>query len=615
MDLSPEPRAAYPRDMPASILVALLGAWVSAQEFAPPPPPPASSVAVDATVGDDALKVKIGDELVSKPRFSFTPSLTGGLLAPFGGGDGTLLPSPFGTLGAQLAYHGAIDSLVIVRGGLADLESHKLFSDPNGLAASPADARPAQSRFSQADGVISGYADAGKVFSLGPAWKAAVFAAADMFGMGPLTGGSSSTGQSLTEGSVGALVMRRSGANEFSVNGSLDVETADRTMWRNGDSTLVPGGEIGAEYARDTTAGRAAVGVDTTLQRADFGIRPYLKLETGKLSMMLAAEARRSRDAFYPDSNGAAAAVSYAPVDGLRVGVQAKVARLQYPMAPAPVMDTEVMANLSIDVGRVFHSDTYRRLTSRTPAARYVPAYSDAINARMPDAADQARFASALAASPTLEDFAKNYGLRSIDDVLAAASMLTSTLSSDYNYNEGHPPNVAGADNLYAAMRRDYLAGKTDPLTVCIGAAQLAADMARAANIPLEASAMTVQVPGAGKPSEGHAVAAIKTQQYGIVFVDWGRLTPTYTWDTKQALAIYQGLQGVPSLFHEVTAGTDGSHVGYLFTEDGKKIVRGMSALGDLPASDLQRLFDDDPRGGPMTIERFRELTRGKFVQ
>jgi hypothetical protein len=163
-------------------------------------------------------------------------------------------------------------------------------------------------------------------------------------------------------------------------------------------------------------------------------------------------------------------------------------------------------------------------------------------------------------------------------------------------------------------MRKDYLNGTTDPLTVCIGAAQLAADLAREAKIPIEAAGIAgVQVPGDNGSRGGHAVAAIKTQPYGIVFVDWGRLTPTYTWDTKQALQIYQGLVGVPSVYHEMTSGTDGRHVGYLFTEDGKKIIRSMTALGDFSPTALQKLFDDDPRSGPVTVDRYKDLTRRRF--
>ena len=596
----------YPdRIIRAAVVSCLLSSWAAAQEVPPP--------AIGLVLGDDAAEVRIEGKLAETPRFEFAPSATGGLLAPFGGGEGTLLPSPFATAGFRLAYHGALETLAIARLGVVELDSRTLFDDPQGSASSPANHRAGQTRFHEADAVPSAYGDAGAVIALSPAWKAAVFAAGDAFGVRAQRDPGPYGGQGLVEGSVGALAMRRKGRDEISLAAAVHVEGAGRTMWRNNEYAAVPAGQASAEYARDYGHRRAAVGLDMTLQRADAAARPYVKYQENRLSMILAAEARKRRDDFYPDAVGAAAGVAYAPVNGVQVGVQAKLERLSYAMAPAPVTEAEILGTFTVDTGSLFRSSAYKKLKSRSPASTFTPGDSYAMNARLPTAADQDRFKLVPAASPTLGDFARNYGFHSIDDVLAAVSMLTSQLHNNYNDDEDHHPNIAGADNLYAAMRGDYLSGNFDPLTVCIGAAQLAVDLARQAGIPLEAAAIGVQVPGPTGNREGHGVAALKTQPYGIVFVDWGRLTPTYTWDTKQALAIYQGLQGVPTVYHDMTGGPNGRHIGYLFTEDGRKLVRGMTVLGDLPPTDLQRVFDDDPRGGPMTVDRFRDLTRAKF--
>ncbi len=122
-----------------------------------------------------------------------------------------------------------------------------------------------------------------------------------------------------------------------------------------------------------------------------------------------------------------------------------------------------------------------------------------------------------------------------------------------------------------------------------------------------------VEVPDANGQQAGHAIAAVKTQPYGIVFVDWGKLTPTYTFDTKQAFRIYDALQGIPSVFHTVTAGSDGHPVGYLFTDEGKAIVNNLTFNDEVAKPPLEHLFNDDPRGAPLTVDRFKQLTRGKF--
>ena len=90
-------------------------------------------------------------------------------------------------------------------------------------------------------------------------------------------------------------------------------------------------------------------------------------------------------------------------------------------------------------------------------------------------------------------------------------------------------------------------------------------------------------------------------------------LTPTYTFDTEQAFRVYDALQGIPSVFHTVTAGSDGHPVGYLFTDEGKAIVNNLTFHDEVAKPALERLFNDDPRGAPLTVARSKDLARGKL--
>lgn len=138
----------------------------------------------------------------------------------------------------------------------------------------------------------------------------------------------------------------------------------------------------------------------------------------------------------------------------------------------------------------------------------------------------------------------------------------------------------------------------------------VAEELGRRWGVEIAATAPTVRVPNAQGTGSGHAVAALKTKEYGIVFVDWGRLTPTYTWDTREALRLYQALVGMPAFMHELTAGPDGEPAGTLFTEEGKMFLRELTAYGELPQPTLERIFNDAPQSAGRALERYRRILR-----
>ena len=61
-----------------------------------------------------------------------------------------------------------------------------------------------------------------------------------------------------------------------------------------------------------------------------------------------------------------------------------------------------------------------------------------------------------------------------------------------------------------------------------------------------------------------------------------------------------------------MTAGPDGRPVGYLYTEEGKMVLRQLTAYGEIPEGTLERLFRDTPSAGPRAVERYGGLVRSR---
>lgn len=215
-----------------------------------------------------------------------------------------------------------------------------------------------------------------------------------------------------------------------------------------------------------------------------------------------------------------------------------------------------------------------------------------------------------------MPDFLAAYRPGGSKGILTALSEFTALFNQyNYNENEGSPPNLDSVASIYERARGSYLSGAKDPTLVCLGAAQYAAALAeelgRRSGIPIQASATTVTTTDAAGRSGGHAVAQVKTKDLGIVFVDWGRIIPTYTFDTERSLRVYQALVGVPAVYHRITdPSRNGRHVGALFTEEGKLYVHALTFHGEAPRPPLSALFDDGPSGEQVANERYKNLLR-----
>jgi hypothetical protein len=424
----------------------------------------------------------------------------------------------------------------------------------------------------------------------------------------------------LVEGNAGTMFMYKDGDNEVSwfVDGRL--EGAHANMFNNDRYAAVPGGTTGAEYARMLGKNRVSVGFDASIQPADTGVRPYVGWANGPVSVLAAGDFRKSLNAFYPDVTGVGGRAMFQVTPGVEVGAAGHFSHEIFSLAPAPVNDFTAFGMLSLNYEQLFNLKAGWRVPSTADPHPYNVAETVALNTSIPGTNYGDIFKAALQNNPNYSGFVSAIPVHNGNDILAAMSAFTNTFGNlNYNKNEGSPENVDNIAELYTRGRASFLNGTQDPILVCIGSAQFAAnlanDLGKQAGIPIAASAVTVMVPDKNNADAGHAVTMVKMSmpQYGIVFVDWGHLTPTYSYDTSRALAIYQALQGIPSLFHDITAGQDGHHVGYLFSEEGKVFVRNLTFHAEAPGNPLDRVFNVEPRGSGITTERFRSLLRDKF--
>lgn len=596
----------------AAVLLLFAAQAASAQSSRPP------FVALGAATTVPPLQVELnGEAAEAKARFlwrlgdwTIAPSARAGELAP-GGRITSSLPttlsgSPYFGAGVQSVYHGVYESMISADVSRATLNSAKGYLDPGARAGSPA-ARGIET-FADPVRTYSLYVDGGKIVELGGRVRAAFYAAVDGWEMWRAEGEMSQR-FGLAETSVGTAVLAKAGRGEIMLNTQLRMERAARDMFNNGNKVRVASGAGGAEYAHPLGGLRAAAGVEASFQRADAGVRPYLSLGGERVAAIVAAEVRRSKDPFYPDVHGAAVGLRAAAADGVSVMVEARAERKSYEMSAKPMSDFTVSGQVAVDLGRIMRLSAGSRARAREARTAYRPADSYALNQRLSGDEYRQIFDRALRESATLEDFTARLPAGGIDDILAAVAAFTSSFGlRSYNYDAPDTPNLDDMGELYRRGRQSYLTGDHDGILICLGSAQFAANLANAlgarAGVPLVASAVSVRVP------DGHAVTAIRTPEYGIVFADWGRLTPTGALDTQEALAVYQALQGMPAVYHWITDGASGRHVGYLFSDEGRALVRRLTYHNEVGQSPLPSLFEDAPRGADVAAERYKALLR-----
>lgn len=588
--------------------VLLLAGVVRAGE----PPSPGFSLTVKDDLGEAAYrpKFKLWDSLTFEPVFKAGAlALTESFPYPYP----ILKQSPFALGGVKMTYSGPFEAMVTATVGGVNLRSQRLLDDPALQLATPA-TRHGGRDISQNQAVGSVYADVGKTFDAGGGWKGALYAAVDAIGWN--TSGAKYGSDGLLEGNVGTSWLKRGGGHELTLFADVAAEAAPKNGYRNdGRLAAAPSARGGVEYAVNKGSGRYLAGVEASTRRADDGLRPYLGIERGGLKGLLAVDMRRGKDPFFPDETAVAVRAQARLAKDLTAGVTARYESKRYAMAPGPLNEGRVMADLTWTPGEsLVRVAKQQAVASR--AEEYRASRQRELNAASVASPQSEDVRALIAASPTLPDFLAAYRPGDSKGILTALSEFTSLFSRyNYNDNEGSPPNLDSVSEIYARTRGSYLSGQKDPTLVCLGAAQYAAALAeelgRRSGIPIAASATTVKTADEQGRAGGHAVAQVKTKDMGIVFVDWGRIIPTYTFDTERSLRVYQALVGVPAVFHQITDPSKGGrHTAYLFTEEGKLYVNTLTFHGESGRAPASELLDDDPSGDRLTTERYKNLLK-----
>jgi hypothetical protein len=567
-----------------------------------------------ARVGnDDASLALTLPALRPVSEFSVSATLKGGLLAPAGStGDqnSTLHTSPYGYASIANSYdNGAFRAFAMATEAVMDLRSGKGIFDPTGTGASSAASLKTLTDNNQPYSVTSAYVDWGALGKFGSGVKGAVFGGADAVITTALNHAAKT--QNPTEPMIaahaGTVWLVRQAENQFTGWGDIQLQGAGKDLRIFGAFEAAPAGKAGVEYARITADRKVALGVDASIQRTDAGLRPYATYADGVLSTTVAGDFRKSLNPFWPDVAGAGVKVAVRPTPAVQLGVQGSLSREQYSMAPNAELNYKGLGTVDIDLDR----RAKLTFTARAPEAYPVgpvPAGIDPLKARVVESLTPDQFLQAISASPTMPGFVSRIGARDLDQIFAAIAALSSDLNK-WNYDHSDVGWAGTNAELYANARTSILEGKKIPDLQCGPAATLiaalAVEMGRQAGVPIQAVATGVEVPDSNGGQGGHFVAALKTQPYGIVFVDWGKLTPTYTFDTHRAMEIFQALQGIPDVAHYI-ADSSGHFVGYLFSDDGKVIVENLTYHSELPSPPLSGVFGDAPDGASVTIERYK---------
>lgn len=539
-----------------------------------------------------------------------------GMIAPFGGtGDqnSVLRVSPYVQGAVSAAYDGALKAMLLTTGGVTLLQSHKIFNDPTGNSASNAGDLRTQANFSQVYGIGSAYADLGTVAKFSDQLRAAFYAAGDVMVFSPTAAGSDDSNPAVPMISLtgGMMWMVKSAREEITAFTDVRLQGVSSDTKQFGAYTVSPGLGSGVEWAHDPQLkDRYAVGVEGSIQASDAGLRPYASIQHGDLSGVVAGDLRLSRNAAYPSAVGGGAKIGWQATPFMKVSMQGSVTDQRYSMAPAPVTEYSATTMLDFNIDPTLKFKASARLPDRYAVAPIVVDAAE-LNAHAAAAGYSVDFKGALAASPNLDQFAQKIGARDLDQTLSALSALSASLNKwNYDYSD---TGWSGTDaQLYANARTSILSGKKDPDLQCVGAATfvaaVAAEMSRQSGVPLQAWASSVDVPSDNGTQDHHFVTMLKTVKYGIVFLDWGQLTPTYEFSTKRALAIFQGLQGIPSIAHYI-ADNRGHFGGYLFSDDGKILVENLTYHAQLPGSEVDQVLraDTDPQGSHVVEGRAKK--------
>ncbi len=351
-------------------------------------------------------------------------------------------------------------------------------------------------------------------------------------------------------------------------------------------------------------------------------LRPYVAYSDPNIGVAGAGHFQWSRDAFAPNEQGGGLRTSLNVADWFIVGSWAGAKRVSFPGASADTDRIAFETGLSFS-GQWEHKERAKtiRMETRTRSegkSSQAPGQDPwALNEKVWNFAKSSEFNNmfyqVLEISKDHDEFvgALSRGCEGIMPgrqslcVLAVAATLTRyAMKNNYNHKENDGVlNTNSVDEIFDSWSLSYQDGAQRPVLVCTGAAQLAVKtanmMGEIMGIPIEARAVSVF-----GTEVGHSVPVIRTQEHGLVIVDWGRILqpPQKTADPKEIAAWYQKNNGSPSIHHDLRC-KDGSHCYYFSSEEGRVINQALN-FHNLPQNPQNAIWNDfDDQRGMRAVE------------
>ncbi|MBI4370219.1 MAG: hypothetical protein HY547_08325 [Elusimicrobia bacterium] len=372
----------------------------------------------------------------------------------------------------------------------------------------------------------------------------------------------------------------------------------------------------------EQSLGRRKQSTLTTGVQANMGLRspvsdlrPYASLETPWGEIGAAGHFQKSLDPFAPNEAGGGGRVMARPIKGVDIGLWGSGKIKSWPETAAEWNTTEFAGGLQIQGTLGPKGSDQARMTVRR-------SFSSASNDQetidpwalhkkiqemwIPETA--LPMLDALEASETYEEFIENAPGDTTDELLLYMSRFT-TVMQERNYNLNEDEGVYNENTMqgvYDGLRDSYLEIEDNPVLVCIGAAQFAAQMI---NDFAHKHDLDIQARAAGVFSSlGHAITLIRTPEYGMIALDWGTIVspPQPTMDPEITLRWYERLVGSIALHHAIRD-EEGLPLIEIETQEGR-IIRQVLTFRNRPKSVQNDIWDDyDNQRGLRAMEKVQD--------
>ncbi|MBI2070097.1 MAG: hypothetical protein HYT79_05800 [Elusimicrobia bacterium] len=435
---------------------------------------------------------------------------------------------------------------------------------------------------------------------------------------------SSADSQMMLDGNVGlAAAWRFAPSHTVHAWGQVEGTLSRADSYRNVDGPNRVSDFNGQVYLEGVSAG---ADYTHTFGHEDY-LRPWVQytnrnvyhrvdtgmdLGLGPVTLAMAGRFQDTNSPWFVGERGGAVSVQWRPLEDLGLGVTGSVMeRRDYEDNSLPY-GFNVVGGVTWTPGENASGVSVRRTMVRQvhddPEAEGIIARGQEYS-NTGDYEDS--FRNAVGKSRDFDAFAGNLPVAGVGDILRAVSLMTRSLNDiGYNHTEGEVLNAGNTPDIYSGWRGVYLSADEEdraPVAICIGAAQLASELAERLGQRLGIAIEADPVSTVDNKPGGHAVPMIRIPGEGIVFVDWGTIVPTNTFDPQAALAVYQGRAGSVAVLHTVGDSSDrGAYAGRIYPEQGRALFDATTLHGEpgLPRSRGREFFNDEARGSDLTRRR-----------